>query len=104
MACALLHIFTMPSKPLRRDLIDLQKDLELIALLEETRYLNNRRGPPVPKLSNIDFAWEFAQDLAHHQRFVNMPHASPLVFLTVLDLIEDHHVFKNDTNLGQTPH
>jgi len=27
----------------------------------------------------------------------------PLVFLTVLDLIEDHHVFKNDTNLGQTP-
>jgi hypothetical protein len=59
----------MPSKPLRRDLIDsfllsmatrdifsppenleeytlnLQKDLELIALLEETRYLNDR--PPV---------------------------------------------------------
>jgi len=32
-----------------------------------------------------------------------MPRASPLVFSTVLDLIEDHHVFKNDTHLGQTP-
>ena len=80
MAHALLHIFTMLSKPLRRDLIDsfllsmatwdifsppenleeytlnLQKALELIALLEETHYLNDR--PPVPKLSNIDLAWE----------------------------------------------
>lgn len=125
MARALLHIFTMPSKPLRRDLIDsfllsmatrdiflppenleeytlnLQKNLELIALLKETRHLNN--CPPVPKLGNIDLTCEFAQDPAHHQHFVNMLHVSPLVFLTVLDLIEDHHVFKNDTNLGQTP-
>jgi hypothetical protein len=118
----------MPSKSLRRDLIDsslllmatrdifsppknfeeynlnLQKDLKLIdKLLEETHYLNDR--PPVPKLGNIDLTWEFAQDPgpAHHQCFVNMPRASPLVFLTVLDLIEDHHVFKIDTNLGQTP-
>jgi len=62
----------MPSKPLRKDLIDsfllsmatrdifsppedledyslnLQKDLEIIALIEETRYLNGR--PPVPNV------------------------------------------------------
>jgi hypothetical protein len=31
-----------------------------------------------------------------------MLHVSPLVFLTVLDLIEDHTIFRNDTNLGQT--
>ncbi|KAF8797443.1 hypothetical protein BYT27DRAFT_7237260 [Phlegmacium glaucopus] len=115
----------MPSKPLRKDLIDsfllsmatqdiflppenleeyslnLQKDLEIIALLEETHYLNGR--PPVPKCGNIDLAWEFSQDPAHHHRFINMLRVSPLVFLTVLDLIEDHKVFKNDTNLGQTP-
>ena len=90
-----------PPENLEEYTLNLQKDLELIALLEETRYLNDR--PPVPKLGNIDLAWEFAQDPAHHQRFVNMLRVSPLVFLTVLDLIEDHHVFKNDTNLGQTP-
>jgi hypothetical protein len=32
-----------------------------------------------------------------------MLRVSPLVFLTILDLIEDHPVFQNDTNLGQTP-
>jgi hypothetical protein len=32
-----------------------------------------------------------------------MLRVSPLVFLTILDLIEDHPVFRNDTNLGQTP-
>ncbi|KAF8234648.1 hypothetical protein L208DRAFT_1359336, partial [Tricholoma matsutake] len=32
-----------------------------------------------------------------------MLRVSPLVFLTVLDLIENHTVFRNDTNLGQTP-
>ncbi|EDR09213.1 uncharacterized protein LACBIDRAFT_326628 [Laccaria bicolor S238N-H82] len=115
----------MPLKPLRKDLIDsfllsmatrdiflppenleeyslnLQKDLEIIALLEETRYLNGH--PPVPKCGNIDLAWEFSQDPAHHHRFINMLCVTPLVFLTILDLIEDHDIFKNDTNLGQTP-
>jgi hypothetical protein len=69
----------MPSKPLRKDLIDsfllsmetldiflppgffeeyslnLQKDLETIVLLEETRYLNGR----VPRRGNLGLAWEF---------------------------------------------
>jgi len=84
----------MLSKPPRKDLIDpfllsmatrdifsppenleeyslnLQKDLETIALLEETRYLNGH--PPVPKCSNIDLAWQFSQDPTHHHHFVNM--------------------------------
>ena len=119
------HIFIMPLKPLRKDLIDsfllsmatrdifsppenledyslnLQKDLETIALLEEIRYLNAR--PFVPKCGNLDLAWEFSQDPAHHHCFINMLHVSSLIFLTVLNLIEDHDVFRNDTNLGQTP-
>jgi hypothetical protein len=122
---SLLNIFAMPSKTLRKDLIDsfllsmvtrdiflppenleeyslnLQKDLETLALLEETRYLNER--PPVPKRGNLDLAWEFSQDPAHHHRFINMLRVSPLVFLSLLDLIEDHNVFRNDANLSQTP-
>ncbi|KAF8233216.1 hypothetical protein L208DRAFT_1557987 [Tricholoma matsutake] len=82
----------MPSKLLRKDLIDsfllsmatwdifsppenleeyslnLQKDHEIIALLEETHYLNG--CPPVPKCGNLDLAWEFSQDLAHHHCFM----------------------------------
>jgi hypothetical protein len=115
----------MPLKSLRKDLIDtfllsmatrdifsppesleeyslnLQKDLETIVLLEETRYLNGR--PPVPKHGNLSLAWEFSQDPAHHLRFINMLRVSPLVFLRILDLIEDHYVFRNDANLAQTP-
>ena len=59
--------------------------------------------PPVPKFGNIELAWDFSKDPAHHHHFINMLWVSPLVFLTVLDLIEDHAVFKNDTNLGQMP-
>ena len=90
-----------PPENLEEHSLNLQKDLEIIALLEETRYLNSR--PPVPKRGNLDLAWEFSQDPAHHHRFINMLRVSPLVFLTVLDLIENHTVFRNNTNLGQTP-
>ena len=90
-----------PPENLEEHSLNLQKDLEIIALLEETRYLNSR--PPVPKRGNLDLAWEFSQDPAHHHRFPNMLRVSPLVFLTVLDLIENHTVFRNNTNLGQTP-
>ena len=90
-----------PPKNLEDYSLNLQKDLEIIALLEETHYLN--KCPPVPKCGNIDLAWEFSQDPAHHHCFVNMLHVTPLIFLTTLDLIEDHSVFKSDTNLGQTP-
>ena len=89
----------MPLKPLRKDLIDffllsmatqdifsplknleeyslnLQKDLEIIAPLEETCYLDG--CPPVPKCGNIDLAWEFSQDPAHHHCFVNMLCVTP---------------------------
>lgn len=104
---------TMPLKPLRKDLIDsflllmaardifsppenledytqnLQNNLEIIAILEETHYLNE--CPHVPKLRNImELAWNFSKDPAHHHHFINMLKVSPLVFLTILDLIDDH--------------
>jgi len=90
-----------PPENLEEYSLNLQKDLEIIALLEQTCYLNAR--PPVPKLGKIELALEFSRDPAHHHCFINMLRVSPLIFLTVLDLIKDHQVFKNDTNLGQTP-
>jgi len=90
-----------PPENIKEYTLNLQKDLKIIALLEETHYLNGH--PPVPKLGNIELAWDFSKDPAHHYHFINMLRVSPLVFLTVLDLIEDYAVFKNDTNLGQMP-
>ncbi|KAF8809030.1 hypothetical protein BYT27DRAFT_7095390, partial [Phlegmacium glaucopus] len=61
--------------------LNLQKDLEIIALLKETHYLN--RCCLVPKCTNIDLAWEFSQDPAHPSSLYTS------CFLTVLDLTED---------------
>ena len=97
---AIRDIFS-PPKNLEDYSLNLQKDLKTIALLEETCYLN--ACPPVPKHGNLDLAWEFLQDPTHHHCFIHMLCVSPLVFMTILDLIEDHNVFRNDTNLSQTP-
>jgi hypothetical protein len=47
-------------------------------------------------------ALEYAQNPANHYHFISMLHVSPLVFETILTLI-DHPVFTNQSNLGQTP-
>lgn len=57
----------------------------------------------IPKLGNLGLAWDFAQNPANHHCFVNMLHVTPLVFQTILTLIEDHRVFTNDSNNAQTP-
>ena len=54
----------LPPESLEEYSRNLQKDLETIVLLEETRYLNGR--PPVPKHGNLNLAWEFSQDPSHH--------------------------------------
>ena len=49
-----------PPENLKEYSLNLQKDLETIALLEKTCYLNGH--PSVPKCGNLDLAWEFSQD------------------------------------------
>jgi hypothetical protein len=55
----------------------------------------------VAKARNIHLAWEFALNVFDHHRFVNMLRVSPDVFQVLLDLIEDHPVFQNDSNNAQ---
>jgi hypothetical protein len=117
LSMATRNIFS-PPESLEEYSLNFQKDLETIVLLEETHYLNGRppvpkhllsqntscpKTPPVPKHGNLYLAWEFSQDPAHHQHFINMLRVLPLVFLRILDLIKDHNVFRNDTNLAQAP-
>ena len=98
-----IYFFSPPENLEEYTVLNFQKDLEIIMLpgLEETCYLNECLL--VPKCGNIDLASEFSQDPAHHRCLINMLHVSPLVFLTVLNLMEDHNVFQNNTNPGQTP-
>ncbi|KAF4614110.1 hypothetical protein D9613_008205 [Agrocybe pediades] len=90
-----------PPEDLVESADSLQTHLATIALIEETRYLNER--PSVPKNGNINLAWEYASDSAHHKRFLNMLRVSPKVFNTLLDLIQDHPVFQSTNNHPQVP-
>ena len=80
-----------------------QNGLDVNALLSIllTRYPNGQTT--VPKSGNMHLAWDFMQDSAHHNRFTNMLRVSPLVFDTILTLIEEHPVFANSSNNSQTP-
>lgn len=80
-----------------------ENDLDINTLLSIllTRYPNGR--PTVPKLGNMGLAWYFAENPENHHRFVNMLRVTPLVFQTILTLIEEHPVFANYSNNAQTP-
>ena len=57
----------------------------------------------VPKAGNMHLAWVFKENPLLHSRFEQMLRISPYIFDTVLSLIEDHPVFRNDSNHPQTP-
>ena len=76
-------------------------DAQLLMLILGTCYLNGHRHN-VPRAGYFHLAWEFAQNLADHHRFISMLQVTPQVYV-ILSLIEDHPVFVNHSNLGQTP-
>ena len=80
-----------------------ENDLDISTLLSIllTHYPNGR--PTVPKLGNMGLAWGYAENPANHHRFVNMLCVTPLVFQTILTLIEDHPAFTNGSNNAQAP-
>jgi len=84
------------------ELMHKQNDVDIMALLSIllTQYSNGQTT--VPKSGNIHLAWDFAQKPANHDRFINMLRVSPLVFQTILTLIEEHPVFTNSSHNGQT--
>lgn len=79
-----------------------ENDLDINTLLSIllTRYPNGRTT--VPRLGNIQLVWDFAENPANHHRFVNMLRVTPLVFQTILTLIEQHPIFTNNSNNSQT--
>jgi hypothetical protein len=88
--------------PLDEDLADqIQFDLTILEGIRTTRYL--RPCTSVAKSGNLHLAWKYAQNKEDHGHFINMLRVSPQVFEFLLGLIQDHEVFKNNSNNSQTP-
>ena len=90
-----------PPADLEEMVQQLELDKETLNGIRNTRYLRERTH--VPKKENLSLAWEYAQSPADHDRFINMLRVSPQVFYALLQLIEDHHIFQNNSNNSQTP-
>jgi hypothetical protein len=69
--------------------------------LRNTRYFNPRTK--IPKSGSLHLAWEYAKNPAHHELFTQMLRVSPGVFSVIVELIKDHNVFRNNSNVPQTP-
>jgi hypothetical protein len=95
------HTLFTPFRDLEEACHQFGVDINTIIAIEQTRYLNGRH--PVPKAGNLHLAWQYAQNPDDHHRFINMLRVTPLVFHVILQLIEDHPVFLNHSNNGQTP-
>ncbi|KAG7097776.1 hypothetical protein E1B28_005095 [Marasmius oreades] len=81
----------------------LQFDLAVLQKIQDTRYL--RPHEPIVKCGQLHLLADYALDPNHQEyaRFLNLVHVPPRVFGALLDLIEDHPVFRNNSNNPQTP-
>jgi DNA-binding CsgD family transcriptional regulator len=95
-------ILTPPEKQSIQNLIE-QTDLDISMLLAIllTRYPNGRHR--VPKAGNLHIAWDYAENPADHHRFIHLLRVTPPIFNTILNLIEDHPIFTNNSNNAQAP-
>ena len=59
--------------------------------------------PQVIKSGQLHLAWNYAQNPEDHQCFINMLQVSPGVFQVLLNLIEEHSIFQNNSNNSQRP-
>jgi len=87
--------------PLNDVLLQLQANIATFRKIKNTRYLQDRTS--IPKAGNIHLAWEYAKDPAQHHLFIQMLRVSPLVFRVIVELIKDHNIFRNDSNVPQAP-
>ncbi|KIK82229.1 hypothetical protein PAXRUDRAFT_96959, partial [Paxillus rubicundulus Ve08.2h10] len=76
----------------------LNLDISCILAIQQTRYLQGRSV--VPKASTLHLAWQYTQNESNHHHFTHLLCVSPTVFEVLLDLIQDHPIF---TNNSQTP-
>ncbi|KAI0075045.1 hypothetical protein K474DRAFT_1600545, partial [Panus rudis PR-1116 ss-1] len=78
-----------------------QMDASILIGLIQTRYLQGRA--PVLKVGNLHLAWEYAQSPTNLHRFHNMLRLSPEAFQVLLNTIDAHPIFYNDSNHPQAP-
>ncbi|KAG2335476.1 hypothetical protein BDR05DRAFT_898434 [Suillus weaverae] len=97
-----LRILFHPAETVEEAAQQLHCDISCILAIRQTRYLQGR-SPIAAKASSLHLAWEYAKSPSDHDRFTNMLRISPTVFEVLLDLIEDHPVFYNNSHNSQTP-
>ncbi|KIL55662.1 hypothetical protein M378DRAFT_62003, partial [Amanita muscaria Koide BX008] len=103
----LLHLslrdILLPPHELELDelLLRLQADLQIYHKIKSTRYLNPCTS--IPKSGSLHLAWEYAKNPLHHGLFSQMLRVSPHVFTVVIELIKDHPIFRNNSNVPQAP-
>ncbi|KAF7321839.1 DDE Tnp4 domain-containing protein [Mycena kentingensis (nom. inval.)] len=80
----------------------LSVDIETLRLIRNTRYLAPRE--PVAKAGSLHLAWIYKTGTPSDQkRFENMLRMSPYCFDVLLQLIQDHPIFTNNSNNPQAP-
>ncbi|EIN03293.1 hypothetical protein PUNSTDRAFT_36760, partial [Punctularia strigosozonata HHB-11173 SS5] len=67
----------------------------------ETRYMHPRIH--VPKSTHLNIAFAYAQEPAHHPRFVNMIRMEPRSFAMLVQLIQNHTIFQSNGRRPQAP-
>ena len=81
--------------------MQLQNDIKIYKKIWGTHYIN--LWTSIQKDGSIHLAWEYAKDPAHYHLFVQMMRVSPYVFAVILELIKNHDVFWNNSNIPQSP-
>jgi hypothetical protein len=81
--------------------MQLQNDIEMYWKFWDTHYLNPQTS--IPKDGSLHLVWEYAEVPAHHHLFVQMLRVSPHVFAVILELVKNHNVFQNNSNVPHSP-
>ncbi|KAF8999208.1 hypothetical protein BDZ89DRAFT_969538 [Hymenopellis radicata] len=96
-----LGLRSLPPEDATEEWDQLHIDLETLYELKTTRYLRLR--PPVPKSSQLGLLWAYYEDPAYPVLMLDMAPVSPRVFDFILEMIQDHPVFTNESTSSQAP-
>lgn len=79
-----------------------EADASLILEVLRTRYLSERVS--VPRNGNLGLIYRYAETPAQYKHFVQMVRVTPTCFAHILGLIENNHIFQNNSsNQPQVP-
>ncbi|KAJ3741830.1 hypothetical protein DFH05DRAFT_1461918 [Lentinula detonsa] len=90
-----------PLKHMEEHLQQLALDVEMLNIIQTTRYLHPR--PFVTKCGQLSLLMDYAANPELHGRFIDMIRISPAMFCALLSMIEQNPVFQNSSTNGQAP-